>query len=131
MLNAKQIIAVQDLKTKAIQIQEWPDDKGDCTYYIKMMNGVARSKVEAEWSKPRPHKGKALLACLTLCDAEGVMLFNETDVDDLNEKAYTALDTIAEQALAFNEMTESAIELLKKTLAQVASTNSPSDSQPT
>ena len=110
MLTAEQILNLDDCKMQEVEIPEWQG-----SVFVRTMDGKTRDWVEAEARKPNPQNLRARIASATICDSEGKLLFNEKQIDQLAKKNYSALDRILVAATNVNEITDEAIDNLKKT----------------
>ncbi len=110
MLTAEQILNLNDCKLQEVEIPEWQG-----SVFVRTMDGKTRDWFEAELRKPNPQNIRAKVASATICDSDGKLLFTESQIDQLAKKNYSALDRIAVAAVEVNEITEAAIENLKKT----------------
>jgi hypothetical protein len=129
MLSAADIKAKQDRRIEPVDVPEWANEKGEKTVFVRTMTGHQRDVIESDLRQGRHIRGK--IAAFTVCTEDGTLLFTEKDAVWLGEKNYRALDRILPVALAVNEMTAEAIDELKKTLKEMTSDDSSSDSQDT
>lgn len=132
-LTRDQILSADDLPRKKIYIPEWKDH-----VWIKTLSAKERDIWEAmcveigkclseggDMSKYSSLSVKATLAFHSLCDEDGKRLFTDPkDIDRLNQKSGSALDKIAEEAEAFNEISEKDIEELEKNLEGIQANSS-------
>lgn len=102
MLNAKNILALDDLPRREVYIPEWKD-----SVFVRALNGAERDHLERMLTEDKTSRaGIAVLCCV---DDTGARLFTDKDVDALSRKNGQALERIVSAALDFNAMTEEAL----------------------
>ncbi len=82
--------------------------------HVKQMTAGERDRFEVEQLKSAEKDFRARLAAATVCDADGVLLFNEGDVAKLSAVPAHALDSIAKAAVELNLLTAEDVEGLAK-----------------
>ncbi len=110
MLSRDQILAVQDVKTQDVDVQEWGG-----SVRVRVMSGSERDKFERE--QYEMHKiGKlgdnmrARLLARCLVDEENKPLFTADDVAALGEKSSSALERVARIARRLNKIDDDAVD---------------------
>lgn len=98
-LTRDAILAAPDRPLEAVEVPEWGG-----TVYVRTMGADERDAFEERLGdQAKGLRGmRALLAVLTLCDAEGARLFTEDDLPALSAKSAAVLDRIAETAMRLN-----------------------------
>lgn len=113
MLNANDILSVNDTQVKELEIPEWGG-----TVYIKTMTGAERDRFEMDCAQLAsgnyPKLFRARFACTILCDENGKRLFKDGDAEKLANKAGSALDKILEEGMAFNAVSDEDVKELEK-----------------
>lgn len=106
MLTRDQILALDDLPRKAVDVPEW-----DTTVYVRKFSGRDRFELERLITEASTSEADALGALVALClvDEKGTRLFSSEDVELLQAKNANALTTIAKAAIAFNTLTDEAV----------------------
>lgn len=98
MLTRDDILNVDDLPRKAVEVPEWGG-----TVYVRALTGGERDKLERMIASDSVNR--ASLAAMALCDTDGKRLFSEEDVKKLATKSGTALERIVSATLSFNALT--------------------------
>jgi len=126
-LSKQAIVSANDLKVEFTDVPEWGGEVG-----LRVMSGAARDKFDA-WmmqrvkpinpaDDPTDPKTKrtmdtqgmrSFLLSLTLCDENGVLLF-ENDVATLDAKSAPVLNTLFDKAQQINGLTPAAVETAVK-----------------
>ncbi len=119
-----QILNADDLPRKKLSFRPW-----DMDLYIKRLSAKERDSWEGicleigeclkknEYSKWGELSVKATLVCFSLCDESGQKIFPDVeDIPKINEKSGSILDKIAEEAQAYNEITEKDLDEMEKNL---------------
>jgi hypothetical protein len=124
----EQILAAQDLPSKAIAVPEW-----ELEVFVRSMTGAERDRYEQELLAARGPDGKinlenvrARLVAFCTVDAEGKRVFADEDIPALGAKSAAALDRVFTAASALNGIGQKDIEELGKASAAAgaASTSS-------
>lgn len=111
-LTREQILKVQDLKKKTINIPEWG---GDVT--ISEMSGEARDRWEQSiinGGKASLNNVRAKLAAASIVDDAGNLMFKESDIKILANKSSAALDKVMVTAQKLNSLFDNDLEELAK-----------------
>ncbi len=111
-LTKDQILDCNDLTIEKVECPEWGGN-----VFVKNMSGINRDKFECEFANNTDAilpNIRAKLACLTVCDAEGVLLFEYDDVEKLGLKNCAPLDRIFDVAMRINKISASDVEELEK-----------------
>lgn len=106
-----EILALQDLKTEDVWVEEW-----DTWVRIRTMPGKERGVWEQKMLAQREAKSfenfRAELVIVTAIDETGAALFD--DVEALGGKSSAALTTLFEAAQRLNKLTEQDVKELAK-----------------
>lgn len=84
------------LKTQKINI----DDVGDL--YIKEYTAAERESIEAQMSEQKIGKVRATMVTKALCDEKGKRLFNDDEIDVVNDLPISVIEKIFEQIQKLN-----------------------------
>lgn len=106
MLTREQILSLNDLPTKSVEVPEW-----GTSVYVRPMSGADRRKFFA--LLPTDEVTNAHMVAWCACDENGVRLFTDEDVTALLAKHGRALDRIASAALDFNTLSPESHEAAK------------------
>lgn len=99
-LTREQILAAIDQKIEAVEVPEWGG-----TVYVRNLTGKARDAFES--SRYKMVNGKpeiihqntrAALLAASLCNAEGLLIFTQQDIEALGEKNGAVLDRLFDVA---------------------------------
>ena len=130
ILNKTEILNVNDIVVKEVQIPEWGED---ATVYVKGMTGAERDKFESSLVVLRGKSQtlnmaniRAKLASLTICDENGKRLFSEQDVQVLSQKSASALQRVFVVAQKLSRIGDEDIEELAEGLKADPFDGSPS-----
>jgi hypothetical protein len=124
----EQILAAQDLPSKAVAVPEW-----GLEIFVRSMTGAERDRYEQELLAARGPDGKmnlqnvrARLVAFCTVDAEGKRVFADEDIPALGEKSAAALDRVFAAASALNGIGQKDVDELGKASAagDAASTSS-------
>lgn len=117
ILTKDTILSADDIRKEKVEVPEWGG-----SVYVRIMTGLQREEYmthlirEKEGSfnkkgerieaigKKEKFEASALLACFTICDKDGVLLFNKSDVVKLGMKSSVALERIVAKANKLNKM---------------------------
>ena len=117
LLTKQQILSKNDLVLEKVKCPEWGGD-----VYVRNMSGRTRQKFELEYQKNDDGKEgsaeiipdmRAKLACLTVCDAKGKLLFDYKDFDKLAEKSCSPLERIFTVSLRLNGLSDDDVKELE------------------
>jgi hypothetical protein len=125
-LSGADILAVQDLKTREVDVPEWGG-----TVIVRALSGKERDAYEASCMQERPAIGpdgkrvrgqielhrsllniRAKLVVRALVDEHGVRLFKDTDANALGEKSGAALDKLFDVAAELSGLTAEDVDAL-------------------
>ena len=124
-LTREAILGARDLGAEEVEVPEWGG-----RVRIRVMTGTERDQFETAVMQAReatsPANIRALLAALTLCDAEGNALFSPADVADLGRKSAAALERVFAVAARLNAMADKDVAALGKDSAATPSAASTS-----
>jgi hypothetical protein len=111
------ILAARDLKMEPVAVPEWPDVG---TVYVRAMSGRTKDAYE-QWCLDcknnhggRVQNARGMLAALTVCDQDGVLVFTDADAESLGQKSAAPLDRILDVAMRLNGMTQAEVDALEK-----------------
>ena len=113
ILNREQIKNADDIKTERVKVPEW----GECAEVIvKAMTGEERDDLEALMAERRKggkvdFKGLKVSVVIHTCvDESGNRIFQNGDVDWLNQKSSCPLDRIFQAAAKLSHILPDSIE---------------------
>lgn len=116
ILTAEQILSADDLVKERVEVPEWGGD-----LYIKTMSGEERDSFEENITKTKGKKVdvnfkniRAKLVVKTACSEDGVLLFNDSQVEALGKKSAKALDRCFSKAQELNGLSPTDVEDLAK-----------------
>ena len=129
LLNKQAILDVQDIETEKVDVPEWGGH-----VFVKGMTGMERDTFEASIVQQRGKDARvnmvnirAKLAAQTICDEEGVRLFNDKDIHALGKKSANALQRVFDVAQKLSGITGDDVEELAAELEENPSEGSASD----
>lgn len=113
-MSLKALISeVKDLDLVPVEVPEW----GNLTVYIKELSAGELEKLYPVFST-NPHEASLRALLFALCDASGVRVFGDDDLDELRKKSRRALDRLGEVFAKVNRFTnEDREEVEKKSVA--------------
>ena len=127
-LSRAEILAAQDMKLEAIEVPEWGG-----TVYVRNMTGKARDAFERSRFKMVGDKfevihanTRASLLAVSICNAQGQLLFTPEDIEALGEKNGAILDRLFDVAQRLSGLRKEDVEARIKNL-----NSAPSDSSGT
>lgn len=108
------ILSSNDIQIEPVPTPEWGTD----ALHVKTLDGVARDvqdKLLTGGDKDEGyHTRVARFIAACACDAEGALLFAETDIEALSKKASHVLKRVFTAALAVNGIGKAALEKTTK-----------------
>ena len=109
MLDAKTILATEDIKSVCMPVPEWGGD-----IYIKTMTSKRRDELEARFmSGGKSMAGlRAAIGVLCICNEDGELIFNSKQEAALSEKSGDVLARIADAAMKHNGFSDDDVEEL-------------------
>lgn len=107
MLTREDILSVQDIMTKAVDVPEWGG-----TVYVRNLSGKDRDAWELLFANGNPVNVRATLVAKCACDESGERLFGDTDITELGKKSAAGLDRIFEAATKLNRIAPGDLEEL-------------------
>lgn len=111
MLTIRQIKNAKDFKIEQLKVQEW----GKGHIFVRTMHAKDQDAFEQAQNKGTLKNYKVTLALLTVCDENGVLLFNAKDDEKwLAEKSGSALTKIFNVAMKLNWVDEKDIKEMSK-----------------
>lgn len=117
LLTKEKILAANDFNIEKVECPEWGKDG---FVYVKNMSGRGRDKFEAEFTKNKDSDNEMIpdirskLACLTICDKKGKLLFDYEDVEKLSLKSCAPLERIFDVSMRINKISEQDVKELEK-----------------
>ena len=128
-LNKQAILEVNDIEIEQVDVPEWGGH-----VFVKGMTGLERDTFEASIVQQRGKDARvnlvnirAKLAAATICDAEGIRLFNDKDVKALGKKSANALQRVFDVAQRLSGITEDDVDELADNLEKNLPDGSASD----
>lgn len=114
-LNREQILALQDLKIKLIDVPGWGE------VYIRQASAKSQEMLESTLKDDKGNfniKGmRARVCAAAICDEGGVLQFSPEDIELLSDKSVVALNFINDEISKLNAITEEELEELAKNLS--------------
>ena len=122
-LSRDEILSIDDIQVKLIEVPAWKNKVKDASVYIKQltrgeqdeymkrMYGSTKMKQDKraenqEISAVNIYGHDAFLCVCGICDDKGKRLFNRNDIDKLDSKLGAAIGFIAAEIVKFSDMTE-------------------------
>lgn len=102
-----QILKINDLKTERVNIPQWGTD-----IFVKAMTSQCKDIFEVKYAKS--NNIRAAYAVFCVCDKDGKLLFDESDIDALGGKSASALSKIFDVATRINGYSKEDIDGLEK-----------------
>jgi len=128
-LNKQAILEVKDIEIEQVDVPEWGGH-----VFVKGMTGMERDTFEASIVQQRGKDARvnmvnirAKLAAATICDKEGIRLFNDKDVKALGKKSANALQRVFDVAQRLSGITEDDVDELADNLEKNPLDGSASD----
>jgi hypothetical protein len=109
LLTREAILQADDLLKELVPTPEW---ERDGYVYVRVMTGIDRETFETHLRDQGTIR--AWTAVLTVCDAEGQLLFTHEDLAALCQRSFLPLDRIFEVARRLNALTAEEVEALAK-----------------
>lgn len=111
ILTRDDILKAEDRKIQPLHIPEWGG-----TIYLREWSAKDMDTFEKSQQKADEHNSKkrALLAALSVCDAEGNKMFSVDDIEQLGEKSTDALDRVLLAVVLMNGWDQESQEELEK-----------------
>jgi len=129
ILNKQAILEVKDIEIEQVDVPEWGGH-----VFVKGMTGMERDTFEASIVQQRGKDARvnmvnirAKLAAQTICDEEGLRLFNDKDVKALGKKSANALQRVFDVAQRLSGITEDDVDELAENLEKNPLDGSASD----
>lgn len=111
-LTAADILGSDDLKKAKVNVPEWGG-----IVYVRMLTGAERDRWESSVIQRAAEKRfehmRAELVSMTVCDAEGKLIFTADQVEQLSHKAGAPLQKLFNIAQALNKVSKSDIKELE------------------
>lgn len=113
LLNKKDILTANDLKTEVVAVPEWGGD-----VIVTTMSAFSRDQFESSIVGKNGGANtiniRAKLAAATIVDEAGELLFSEKDIAPLGKKSGAALDRIFAVAQKLSRISNDDVEELAK-----------------
>jgi hypothetical protein len=111
LLTKDAILAADDLPRETVHVAEWGGD-----VFVRTMSGTDRDAFEASLLEKdgRMENVRARLVALTLCDAQGDRLFDDSEIAALGRKSARALDRVFSVAQRLNGIGVEQVDAAKK-----------------
>ncbi len=113
LLTREAILAADDLPTKDVPIPQWGGD-----VRVRSLTGCERDQFECDLIAARrdgkisPGNVRARYVSMCVVDEQGRNLFTPADVEALGAKSAAALDSVYQEILSFNALTEADVDEL-------------------
>lgn len=128
-LTRAHILSAIDLQIEAVPVPEWGG-----AVYVRNLNGRDRDRFEGSRIRIKQDRTiemihdntRATLLSLTLCDAEGALLFTEEDVAALGQKNAGVLDRLFDVAQRLSSLRPQDVEAKEKNSVAAQAVNSSS-----
>lgn len=111
MLTREEILGLNDLEVKAIDVPYWGEVN------IRMMTALEKCRVEDTVARMTDDNQaaimaelKAQVASIVVCDTEGKSLFKQDDIRALGGKSHVALDFILREAQKMAGLSDDALD---------------------
>ena len=111
ILSKDAILAADDLPRETVNVPEWGGE-----VLVRSMSGTDRDAFEASLIEKdgRMENVRARLVALTLCDAQGDRLFDDSEIVTLGRKSARALDRVFSVAQRLNGIGVEQVDIAKK-----------------
>ena len=114
ILTKDQILNSSDLVKEKVSVPEWGGD-----VYVRMMTGTERDRFEEKiFNATEKNQGfsdtRAMLVALTMVDANGNRIFDDSDIKELGKKSASALNRLFSTAQRLNAFSDDDIAELEK-----------------
>ena len=111
ILSKDAILAADDLPRETVNVPEWGGE-----VLVRTMSGTDRDAFEASLLEKdgRMENVRARLVALTLCDAQGDRLFDDSEIAALGRKSARALDRVFSVAQRLNGIGVEQVDTAKK-----------------
>jgi hypothetical protein len=111
ILSKDAILAADDLPRETVNVPEWGGE-----VLVRTMSGTDRDAFEASLIEKdgRMENVRARLVALTLCDAQGDRLFDDSQIVALGRKSARALDRVFSVAQRLNGIGVEQVDIAKK-----------------
>lgn len=122
MISRQAILDAKDLATATVHVDEWGDD-----VTVRMMTGTERHTLYAkanESGKFNLGMFTAMLATLTMVDADGARLFADDEVAIVAGKSASALQKVFEASAELNKLNTGAVDAATKNSGPTQSASS-------
>ena len=111
ILSKDAILAADDLPRETVNVPEWGGE-----VLVRTMSGTDRDAFEASLIEKdgRMENVRARLVALTLCDAQGDRLFDDSQIVARGRKSARALDRVFSVAQRLNGIGVEQVDIAKK-----------------
>lgn len=107
VLSKNQIDAAKDSKVVIVNVPEWGGEVG-----IRIVTGTERDAFETAYAEKKTHNFRARFLAYSLCDENGIRLYDDDDIELIGKKAATVVNRLFEEAWKVNAFTNEAVEEL-------------------
>lgn len=115
-LSKEQILAAQDVRFEDVETTLWGGK-----VRIRSMTGADRDAYE-QWlmdnrtadDKANLRQLRARLCCLSIVDADGQRIFEDTDIEALSNKSAVVLENLADAIIRLNVLSRDGLEDMLK-----------------
>lgn len=105
MLSKEQILGARDHQIREVDVPEWGG-----TACVRSLSGASRDRIEAAFMANQTEGLKALVVAMSLCDADGNLLFGVDEAEQLQEKSGAVLDRLFEAAWEISGLKAGSLE---------------------
>jgi hypothetical protein len=111
-LSRDQILQPRQLLKKSVKVPEWAVG-GETEVFVREMSGAERDAYEAALYRDKEESltnARAKLAVRCVCDENGSLIFNESDIAALGEQSARALERVGRAAQRLNGLSDQVLE---------------------
>lgn len=105
MLSKSDILSAEDRSIKTVDVPEWGGQVG-----IRVLSGAERSMFESLFEAKKDDLFKIRFVACSLCDAAGVRLFSNDEVEVLAEKSSRAIARLFDQCWDHSMLSPESVE---------------------
>jgi hypothetical protein len=100
-LTKDQILSASDFKIQSVDVPEWGG-----SVFIRSLTSRNRDRLEEKMKGHSLVDARALVVACCACDENGVLLFEEKDVESITQKSGTATGRIFDAAMKMLRFSE-------------------------
>jgi hypothetical protein len=115
-LSREQILAVQDLTIEEVYVPQWGG-----SVRIRSLTALQRGRLEVSTLERKGRDAdqnlimlRARMVALSIVDESGTRVFSERDVESLNDKSASALETVFKAAMRLSGLSKEDVDELTK-----------------